>query len=84
MTSQIRRSSASIAANIAEGCGRGGAAELGRYLRISLGGRELEYHLLLARDLKILPIAAHELLDQRVTEVKRILSSLIQKLTAES
>ena len=85
LTSQIRRSSASIAANIAEGCGRGSPAELSRYLQIAMGSAsELEYHLLLARDLKILSTAAHELLDQRVTEVKRMLASFIQKLTTES
>jgi len=85
LTSQIRRSSASIAANIAEGCGRGGAAELSRYLQIALGSAsELEYHLLLARDLKILSVPAHESLEQRATEVKRMLASFIQKLTTES
>jgi four helix bundle protein len=71
LTSQIRRSSASIAANIAEGCGRGSAAELGRYLQMAMGSAsELEYHLLLARDLKILATPTYELLHPRVTEVK--------------
>ena len=85
LTSQMRRSSASIAANIAEGCGRGSTAELSRYLQMALGSAsELEYHLLLARDLKILHTTAYELLDPRVTEVKRMLASFIQKLTTES
>jgi len=85
LTSQIRRSSASIAANIAEGCGRGSPAELSRYLQIAMGSAsELEYHLVLARDLKILSMDAHESLDQRVTEVKRMLASFIQKLIPES
>ena len=52
LTSQIRRASASIPANIAEGCGKCGDAELARYLQIAMGSSsELEYHLLLARDL---------------------------------
>ncbi|MGA9994068.1 MAG: four helix bundle protein, partial [Pyrinomonadaceae bacterium] len=55
LTSQIRRASASIPANIAEGCGRSGNPELCRFLQISMGSAsELEYHLLLAHDLKFL------------------------------
>jgi four helix bundle protein len=52
LTAQLRRCSASIPANIAEGCGRSGDAELGRFMLIAMGSAsELEYHLLLARDL---------------------------------
>jgi four helix bundle protein len=49
LTSQMRRASSSIPANIAEGCGRNGNAELARFVYIALGSAsELEYHLLLA------------------------------------
>lgn len=52
LTSQIRWSCASIPANIAEGCGRDGEAELARFFRIGRGSAsELEYHLILVRDL---------------------------------
>jgi four helix bundle protein len=55
LTSQIRRSSASIPTNIAEGCGRSGDAELARFMSISMGSAsELEYQLLLAHDLNYL------------------------------
>lgn len=85
LTSQVRRSSASIAANIAEGCGRTGAAELSRYLSVALGSAsELEYHLLLARDLDILETSVFQRLDGEVTQVKRMLTSLIRKLKADS
>jgi four helix bundle protein len=51
LTSQIRRSSISIAANIAEGCGRIGERELARFLSISMGSAsELEYLLELSKD----------------------------------
>jgi four helix bundle protein len=50
LTAQLRRCSASVPANIAEGCGRSGDAELARFMLISMGSAsELEYYLLLAR-----------------------------------
>ena len=52
MVAQIRRSGSSIAANIAEGCGRGSNLEFQRFLQMAMGSAsELEYHLLLSRDL---------------------------------
>ena len=81
LTSQIRRSSASVPANIAEGCGRTGDPELRRFCVIAMGSAsELEYHLLLARDLRYLETSAYQRLDAAVTETKRMLASLINKL----
>jgi four helix bundle protein len=83
LTSQMRRSAVSIPANIAEGCGRDGKAELTRYLRIAMGSAsELEYQFLLARDLKLLLPAEHPGIERQVIEVKRMLTGLIKKLTA--
>ena len=60
MTSQMRRCSSSVAANIAEGCGRPGNAEFARFLGIAMGSAsELEYFLLLARDLEYLEPGAY-------------------------
>ena len=86
LTSQMRRASASIPANIAEGCcGRDGDAELARFLHIAMGSAsELEYHLLLARDLNILNSSDYEGLASEVIQVKRMLTSFTQKLKAES
>lgn len=85
LTSQIRRSSASIAANIAEGCGRNGSAEFSRFLHIAMGSAsELEYHLLLAHDLKLIANLDYERLSNNVTETKRMLASFIRKLKADS
>jgi four helix bundle protein len=85
LTSQIRRASVSIPANIAEGCGRDGEAELGRFLYIAMGSAsELEYHLLLAHDLSFLNTKDYEHLGTLVIEVKRMLAALIKKLKADS
>ena len=81
LTSQIRRASSSIPANIAEGCGRGGNAELKQFLNIALGSAsELEYHLLLAHDLNYLSTADYERLADNTIEVKKMLTALITKI----
>src|SRR5664279_6311467 len=55
ITSQMRRCSASIAANIAEGCGRTGNGDLHRFLSMAMGSAvELEYFLLLSQDLGLM------------------------------
>jgi four helix bundle protein len=85
LTSQMRRSSASIGANIAEGSCRKGDAEFGRFLHIAMGSAsELEYHLLLANDLGMLTKADYQRLSTETVEVKRMLASLLQKLRAAS
>ena len=84
LTSQIRRSCESIPANIAEGCGRDGGLDLVRFLQIAMGSAsELEYHLLLARDLRYINNQDHELLSTDVTEVKRMLTGFIRKVRAD-
>ncbi|MGH2532754.1 MAG: four helix bundle protein [Thermomicrobiales bacterium] len=85
LTSQIRRASASIPANIAEGCGRGSTAELARFCRISLGSaNELEYHFLLAKDLRMLEPASYDRLDADLAEVKRMLVVYVDRLLENS
>jgi four helix bundle protein len=85
LTSQIRRAGASVPANIAEGCGRKGEAEFGRFLQIAMGSAcELEYHLLLGRDLEYLKENDYASCGTQVCEVKRMLTVLIQKLKADS
>ncbi len=84
LTAQVRRSAESVAANIAEGCGRDGDPEFARFLQIAMGSAsETEYHLLVAKDLSFLPTSDHERLAVSVQEVKRMLSGLIRKLRAD-
>ena len=84
LTSQIRRSSASIGANIAEGCGKRGNAEFQRFLQIASGSAsELDYHLLLARDLGFLHGHVYDQLSQELTRLRRMMTSLLQKVETE-
>lgn len=81
LTSQIRRSSASIGANLAEGCGRRSDGEMGRFVHIAMGSAaELSYHLRLAGDLDLLSKSSAEQLRSDLNEVMRMLSSLSLKL----
>ncbi len=81
LVSQMRRAAASIGANIAEGCGRNSGADFARFLQVAMGSAsELEYHLLLALDLRFLSHEKHDQLAGDTTEVKRMLAALIQKV----
>jgi four helix bundle protein len=85
LTSQRRRSAASIGANIAEGSCRGGDADFARFIQIATGSAsELEYHALLAHDLELLQGADYRRLSTQTQEVKRMLTSLLHKLRADS
>ncbi|HEY6928259.1 MAG TPA: four helix bundle protein, partial [Thermoanaerobaculia bacterium] len=85
LRSQLRSSSASIGMNIAEGCGRDGDKEFARFLHFSMGSaNELEYQLLLSRDLEFIQPDQFEELQNRVAEIKRMLTSLLRKLRAVS
>jgi four helix bundle protein len=84
LTSQIRRSCTSIPTNIAEGCGRDSQLELTRFLVIAMGSaNELEYLLLLANDLRLMEDGEHKVISNDLIEVKKMLSSFINKLKAD-
>jgi four helix bundle protein len=85
LTSQMRRAAASVAANIAEGCGRGSDADFARFLHMALGSAsELEYFLLLARDLQFMSQSPHDDILATTQEVKRMLSALVTRLKSDS
>jgi len=77
ITSQMRRCSASVPANIAEGCGRTGDGDFHRFLIMASGSAvELEYFLLLAHDLGFIGEEAYEDAIGKVVEVQKMLSVL--------
>ena len=83
LTSQIRRSSSSIGANIAEGCDRGSDQDFARHLQIAMGSAsELESHLVLASGLGFLKSDQHRRLETEVQGIKRMLAKLLIKVRA--
>ena len=81
LTSQMRRAVVSVPANIAEGCGRRSDVEQSRFLQIAFGSAsELEYLVLLSRDLGYVTSTDHQPLNENVLEVKRMLAALIRRM----
>jgi len=81
LTAQLRRSAASIPANLAEGCGRNGDIEFGRFVQISLGSAtELEYHLLLSHDIGLLDASTYGRLSGQARRIQGMLAGLRRAL----
>jgi len=84
LTSQMRRCSVSIGANIAEGCGKRGNNEFQRFLVIASGSAsELDYELLLAKDLEYLDPQAYSSLHADLSRMRRMLAALLHKVDEE-
>ena len=81
LISQMRRSSSSIPTNIAEGCGRNSNPEMQRFLVYSAGSSsELEYQLILSRDLEYIPVDTYKELSASVIEIRKMIHSFILNL----
>jgi four helix bundle protein len=78
LTSQIRRSASSIAANIAEAFKKRSEKDKLRILNIAQGSlSETQYHLLLASDLKYGNVGS---LENKAEEVSRLLESYMKAI----
>jgi four helix bundle protein len=81
LASQMRRSASSIPSNIAEGCGRSTTADLARFVDVAVGSlHELDYQLMLARDLDYLPHDTFTEMNARLASVGRQLNGLRRSL----
>jgi len=81
LTHQVRRCAMGLAARVAEGCGRDSNVEFAVELRrAKASASELEYFLLLARDLTHLTHESHERLSGETVGVRKMVSGLLRKL----
>ena len=81
LTSQIRRASSSIGINILEGCGRGSDEDFKIFLRNASGSAfEVEYILLLSKDLNYISEEKFLELSPKAEELKMKISKLILKI----
>lgn len=81
LISQLRRSSVSIPANIAEGFGRKSSGDFKRFLNISMGSLfELQTELEIAKNLGLIPKEIFSKLHENSREVERMMSSFITKV----
>ncbi len=85
LVSQMRRAAYSIPMNIAEGCGRGSNADFLRFLYMALGSsHEIEYQILLAKDLSYIDELLHQDLYARIGEIKAMLIALLNTIKRSS
>jgi four helix bundle protein len=79
LASQLRRAAYSIPFNIVEGCGRNSEKDFAHFLDISLGSaQEVEYCILLIKDLNFISEEQYQLLNERVNEIKAMIINLIR------
>jgi four helix bundle protein len=84
LRSQIIRSAMSVPANIVEGRRQQSERDFARFLNYSLNSAyELEYHLMLARDIEVIPEIEARSLMQESVEVAKMLHGLLKKINGE-
>ncbi|WP_437225679.1 four helix bundle protein [Planctomicrobium sp. SH661] len=84
ITNQMRRSSVSIAANLAEGSGRGSNREFVRFIQIAFGSlMETISHLTIARRQEFLQESDFERLYSQMQRLAKVLSGLRASLSKE-
>jgi four helix bundle protein len=82
LANQLRRAMASVPANIVEGAAKRSDREFRRFLDMAMSSaHEADYHLLTARDTRLLGERSYTDLTMRLLEVRRMLGGLIKRIT---
>lgn len=82
LQNQMVRAAASVPTNIAEGSRQASRRDFARFLRYALNSNtELEYHIILARDIEAIPRAASATLLASIEEVRKMLCGLLRRVS---
>ena len=85
LRSQLLRAAMSVPTNIVEGTGQRSGREFGRFLDIALKSTsELEYHLILAREIRTISLSDFESLSAQAIEVRKMLYGLRERVVART
>lgn len=85
LTSQMRRAVSSIPTNIAEGCGRASNKDFAHFLQIAIGSAtEVEYQLLLARDINYINDDDYQTLANETVVVRKMIIKYQSELKSSS
>ncbi len=83
LRSQLIRSAMSIPANIVEGRGQKSERDFGRFLGYALNSSsELEYHLMVARDMLAISLSDFRSLFDQLIEVRKMLRGLLKRVSS--
>jgi four helix bundle protein len=83
LRNQLLRAAMSVPTNIVEGTGQKSGKEFGRFLDIALKSTsELEYHLIIARDIQAISRNDCESVSTQTIEVRKMLYGLRTRVTA--
>lgn len=85
LRSQMIRAAMSIPANIVEGRGQTTERNFARFLGFALNSSsELEYHLVVARDIRAISLNDFKSLTDQLIEVRKMLRGLLKRLNASA
>ena len=83
LRNQMLGSAMSVPTNIVEGAGQKTQREFARFLRFALNSSsELEYHLIIARDINVISVGDFKSLSHQTHEVARMLHGLLNRLAS--